>query len=283
MSYGVNCPVCGKYGLQEFAKVNLDRDTTDEKRQALAWIIRDVEPSVKQPLMDGSIDPLVHQSLSREPTPSGKARLLLQELKKRSRAFGRPVTFDTSREWPGIRARGRDECDAIVKHLRSQGLLVERRHISDEELVLSWMGWEYLEPLRGNSARTVFVAMAFKPDLDAAYNHGIKVAIEQAGLVPIRIDKETFAGKICEQILTEVHSAEFVIADFTYQRAGVYFEAGYALALGKTLIWSCRDDDVKNLHFDTRQYPHILWANPDDLSVRVEQRLRYLLAVSHDT
>jgi nucleoside 2-deoxyribosyltransferase len=67
------------------------------------------------------------------------------------------------------------------------------------------------------------------------------------------------------------------VADFTLHRGGVYFEAGYALALGRTVIWCCRQDHADQLHFDTRQYPHILWQTPADLRRQLRDRLRYLL------
>jgi len=34
----------------------------------------------------------------------------------------------------------------------------------------------------------------------------------------------------------------FIVADFTGQRGGVYFEAGYALGLRKPVIWTCKRD-----------------------------------------
>ena len=37
----------------------------------------------------------------------------------------------------------------------------------------------------------------------------------------------------------EIRKAEIVIADFTGQKAGVYFEAGFAMALKKEVYWTC--------------------------------------------
>jgi nucleoside 2-deoxyribosyltransferase len=65
-----------------------------------------------------------------------------------------------------------------------------------------------------------------------------------------------------------------VIADVTFASTGVYFEAGYALGLGRPVIWTCRSDrKAQDMHFDTRQYNHILWETPahllDELYYRV--------------
>jgi hypothetical protein len=59
-----------------------------------------------------------------------------------------------------------------------------------------------------------------------------------------------------------------MIADFTSEidkpRGGVYYEAGFAHGLGKEVIWTCREDVIDHIHFDTRQYNHITW-NENDL------------------
>lgn len=39
-----------------------------------------------------------------------------------------------------------------------------------------------------------------------------------------------------------------------------------------TVIWSYRD--LRNVHFDTRQYSHVVWTNPADLRTRLEARIR---------
>ena len=76
--------------------------------------------------------------------------------------------------------------------------------------------------------------------------------------------------------MMEIKNSRFVIANVTGQRPGVYFEAGYAIGLGLPAIWSVREDDLRNVHFDTRQYSHIVWKREDDLK---EQFYNPVLAV----
>src|SRR4051812_26032109 len=68
-----------------------------------------------------------------------------------------------------------------------------------------------------------------------------------------------------------------VVSDFTCPpgspRANVYFEAGFGLALGKPVVWTCRDDMVGALQFDTRQYNYIRWASPDELRTKLRNRI----------
>ena len=65
------------------------------------------------------------------------------------------------------------------------------------------------------------------------------------------------------KIIAELRRARFVVADFTQgddgARGGVYYEAGFAHGRGVPIIFSCRADAIEKVHFDTRQYNHIVW------------------------
>jgi hypothetical protein len=49
------------------------------------------------------------------------------------------------------------------------------------------------------------------------------------------------------------------------------------MGLGLPIIWTARSTSVDDLHFDTRQYNHIVWETPTDLSKKLEQRIRAVL------
>lgn len=205
-----------------------------------------------------------------------KERLLLEAIRSGSAFFGDMVAFSFDVDWPQIAANGPAECWAILEHVRDAGLLAQGRTL--DQWALTWGGWETIEPIAGGVPGICFVAMAFSPDLIAAFEDGFRNAIEtDCGLKAVRIDKEHFGDKICDRILVEIKRAQFVVADFTLNRGGVYFEAGYALALGRPVIWSCREDKVDELHFDTRQYPHILWNGAADLREKLRDRIRALI------
>ena len=65
-----------------------------------------------------------------------------------------------------------------------------------------------------------------------------------------------------------------MVADFTGQRAGVYYEAGFATGLGRPVIWCCRKDEIDKLHFDTNHKNHIDWETPEELRDRLYRRIR---------
>ncbi len=71
------------------------------------------------------------------------------------------------------------------------------------------------------------------------------------------------------KIMAEIKNSRFLVADVTQQNKGVYFEAGYALGLGLPVIWCIKEDDLKNVHFDTRQYNHITYKTEDELKEKL--------------
>lgn len=63
-----------------------------------------------------------------------------------------------------------------------------------------------------------------------------------------------------------IETSKFVVVDVTEQKQGAYFEAGLALGFGKTVIWTVREDELQNVHFDTRQFAHIVWKDEAKLA-----------------
>jgi nucleoside 2-deoxyribosyltransferase len=140
-------------------------------------------------------------------------------------------------------------------------------------------GWQELDNLkrpRTDSAQ-VFVAMWFNKITDEAYINGIEPALSATGYRAIRIDKKEHNKKIDDEIIAEIRRSRFLIADFTCEpknvRGGVYYEAGFAQGLGLPVIWTCKDTSLSDLHFDTRQYSHIVWRTPTDLGVQLRNRI----------
>ena len=122
-----------------------------------------------------------------------------------------------------------------------------------------------------------FIAMWFDDSMNDAFEHGIKPAIETLGYTPMRIDKKPDADKIDDEIIAEIRRSRFLVADFTHgddgARGGVYFEAGFAQGLGIPVIYTCRNDMIDKLHFDTRQYAHIVWGTPEELHSQLLTRI----------
>jgi len=84
----------------------------------------------------------------------------------------------------------------------------------------------------------------------------VEGVISDAGGVAIRIDKEHALEDLVSRIKKEIKSAVFVVADLTDERPSCYFEAGYAEALGRPVIYVASKQSVSRpgtkttIHFD---------------------------------
>lgn len=123
----------------------------------------------------------------------------------------------------------------------------------------------------------VFVSMPMNKE---KYNcvddirHGTEKAILATKNQPYYLDLDVHNGNIYEKMFEEIQSCKFLIADFTYQNAGVYYEAGYAKGIGKTVIHICRSDESVKLHFDVRQIQFVFWDNAEDLSIKLKNQIQ---------
>jgi hypothetical protein len=140
---------------------------------------------------------------------------------------------------------------------------------------------EALQTAGSNSAQG-FVAMWFDESLRDAWTNGFDPGIRIAGFHPVRIDNKDYVGGISDEIMAEIRRSRFVVADYTGQRNGVYFEAGFALGLGLTVIPTCRANDVDKLGFDIKHLNTLLWNTPADLAEGLNRRTRAILGAGPD-
>jgi hypothetical protein len=102
----------------------------------------------------------------------------------------------------------------------------------------------------------------------------IEAVLDQFDCVAIRIDREAPIGSLVDQIKREIGRAAFVVADLTDERPSCYFEAGYAEALGKPVIYVASRESVltpgaeTRIHFDIHQNVQF-FGNHTELSKRV--------------
>jgi hypothetical protein len=133
---------------------------------------------------------------------------------------------------------------------------------------ISPAGWEYLHSLRqvNKESQIGFCAMWFNPGIEFLWKEGIEPAIRLGGYNAVRIDKHQHNNRIDDEMIAMIRQSKFMVADCTEQRQNVYFEAGFALGLGLTVIWTVRDDHLAGMHFDNRQYSFITWKQAEMLT-----------------
>jgi nucleoside 2-deoxyribosyltransferase len=160
-------------------------------------------------------------------------------------------------------------CDLAVEI----GFVEQREGKHEYRLTVS--GWKRLIEIKKTipQSNRAFVAMWFSDEMDGVWQDGFRSALIDAGYDPIRADIIEHNEKICDRILSEIRRSGLLVADFTGNRGGVYFEAGFAMGMGIPVIWTCRSDDMDSVHFDTRQYNHIVWENISDLKTQLVNRI----------
>jgi hypothetical protein len=136
-------------------------------------------------------------------------------------------------------------------------------------------GWLQMEG-SPNAASTIgFCAMWFANEVNQLYTDVIRPAVLESGYEPLRIDGKEHVNKIDDEIIASIRSARFVVADYTGNRGGVYYEAGFAHGLGLPVFFMARDNE--SLHFDVRQYNTIFWK-PGELGDAKEKLKNRILA-----
>ena len=142
-------------------------------------------------------------------------------------------------------------------------------------LTITGTGIEYAESIVNPNfkSKQVFVAMSFNHELDVIYHEAITKAVEQCGLTPIRIDLVDFNDEIISNVLSRISQSRFLIADYTDNRPGVYFETGYAIGKGLPVIYCCRESDKGHIHFDVNHYKFIHWIEVGDFKTELVKRI----------
>lgn len=276
----VNCKRCGKYTITDIVIA----DKICQKNKAILYLfsgaIRHYHEHGLAPFpVDSStfntdnfndiVIPLVPKSIPE------KMERLLKYIARKAEHPGSLVTLYNGYDYPVAFCKNHGEMEYYMVHLQKSGYVEGGPATGVWNLRLTPAGWKHFDELKkvNKESKQVFVAMSFKAELTNVFKDGIKPVEKETGFTMKRVDSEEHNEKIDNRIISEIRKSRFLIADFTGQRRGVYFEAGYALGLGIPVIWTCRKDNIKQCHFDTRQYNHITWETTDELREKLKNRI----------
>jgi hypothetical protein len=120
------------------------------------------------------------------------------------------------------------------------------------------------------SRKICFVLMPFRPQFASAYE-SIRRAVESAGFLARRADEIFETRSIVQLIYEQLGRAELIVADLTERNPNVFYELGYAHALGKSTILVTQD--AGDVPFDLRHRQHVLY-DPNDLEMSLVPKIR---------
>jgi hypothetical protein len=278
--HGIECPICGRYIITSHVLM-VKLASVPEKKYLLSALTRQASDAGKPLTINTeNFDSLI-ESISYPLSPLKKMNdALLFFMKKHNRA-DELIDPNLATDYPLVIAHDAYEFRYFLETLEKQGLLEAPENtggIHFGRIRLTPKGWERALELQKSQIDSdqAFVAMSFSSEFNDAWQNGFKPALEAVGFHPYRVDQDEYNGRIDDKIITEIQHSGLLVADFSGHRQSVYFEAGFAKGLGIPVIWTCRESDIGEAHFDTRQYNHVLWNNPDEILLRLKLRVESL-------
>jgi hypothetical protein len=286
--------ICGAYGISASVRQRLN-ENIGEKRRLASMLAERVSRGIKQPVM------IVSKQVETPPDdfakwsyytidellaagPSSPLEMLEESLINLSRRLAHPselIRIAPQDCWL-LYAYDTASMAYVVEQLCELGFLKHKgsdpaTSYTTNLYAVQARGWEKIGSLKtaaGSARSQAFVAMWFTPEMEDLFVSGIVPAVQHDGTKCVRIDLKEHNNKICDEIIQEIRRSKYVVADFTGNRGGVYFEAGFAHGLGLPVIWTVREDDLGKVHFDTRQYNHLVYKSKEELRVKLTNRIK---------
>lgn len=166
----------------------------------------------------------------------------------------------------------------------AKGTYIQSSNSSAEvEIELFANGWARVENLeiQDKNNKDVFIAMAFGDETQKTRD-ALKKGISNAGFNPVLIDEVKHNHQIVPEMFKKIRESKFLVIDISLPNTGAYYEAGFALGLGKEVIFCCRKDSFNNPdknmrpHFDVSQKQMLIWDDENDLAEKLEKWIKSL-------
>lgn len=87
---------------------------------------------------------------------------------------------------------------------------------------------------------------------DKRYSDVFEPAIQEAGLEPYRVDRDPATSIPIRDIEDGIRAAEVCFAEISTDNPNVWFELGYAIAVGKDVVLVCSDQRTSRFPFDVQ-------------------------------
>jgi nucleoside 2-deoxyribosyltransferase len=264
----IRCIRCGDFGISREAAEDASSLKGSDRWRVSAWIC-EYSPEVVhwediEQARAAAVPGLLH-----------RADRMLSAL---NRLYPRGLQFAPSSVYAKLVGVGWNQDESEARYMLEEVLQKELQYLDERVATtrrITAKGLLHLEGRTETVSAVGFCAMWFSDDVKPLWTSAIEPAIRAAGYEPLRIDTKQHNGKIDDEIMASIRAARFVVADFTGNRGGVYYEAGFAHGLGLPVIFMCQEGD--DLHFDIRQYNCIFWKS-DQLEVAQSRLKNRILA-----
>lgn len=196
-----------------------------------------------------------------------------------TKGFVEKLFFCTSCQSAGVREGYEKsvQLDYVDDFLAKSGYVY---NLGDSTYQLTPKALERIYELHRNQSnnKKVFVSMAFN-DETVKTREAIRTAIINSEFDPNFIDEIIHNKQIVPEMFRLIRESRFLILDISDPNYGAYYEAGYALGLGKEVIICCskevfnkdfeEDNKYRKPHFDIAQKQILIWDDYEDLSKKL--------------
>lgn len=125
----------------------------------------------------------------------------------------------------------------------------------------------------------IFVLMPFDPTFDDIYKFGIKGAAQEIDAYAERVDEQIFADGMLDRIFNQISKADVIVADMSGRNPNVFYEVGYAHALGKIVLLLTQN--ANDIPFDLEHRQHTIYGGSiERLRKELVERLKWAIAES---
>ncbi len=178
------------------------------------------------------------------------------------------------------------QAEYIFKFLKENGYIIG----SMIEMQLTPKAYERIYELHKEQVnnKNIFVSMAFNNGTKST-REAIRQGILNAGYSPEFIDEIIHNHQIMPEMFRLIRESRLLILEISDPNYGAYYEAGYALGLGKEVIICCKeevftrkyetDEDKKyekymKPHFDIAQKQILVWKDEEDLIKKLPEWIK---------
>lgn len=260
------------------------------------WIVYDKEEYFNNPnIVYRTISEVMNRDIDHINKDKKILSLLASKLTLDINPFN--LTFLSKRDRYGIGIFEKNEFEEWVTYLENKGFIeldiqanAIRKTIGDGQrfvnhistvnsIKLTVTGWEFVRNMNSRwNSKNVFIAMAFTDNerlkVSSEVRDVIKTALDSEGWKALIVDEIDHNDGIMDKVIASIHQSRFVIAELTYQKTGVYYEAGYAKGRGLQVIHIVNKKDLEFCHFDVKHLNLVIWENSEELTEKLINRIK---------
>lgn len=304
----VNCPICGNYKYKGWPVTYGEQNKNEIasylyykkcEGNGINYIISDNEDDVRNPgVRVADLDEIISVYPSNF---AHRVNLILMGIAKESEYMGDILQFEREELVSRLYIKRFDkdgnpfsvpqknvQVKIVLDYLEENQYIEYNGNYEVINMFLTPRGWSRVDALqlKPSNNKNVFVSMAFNENTENI-RKTLKKAIVQSGYSPEFIDEIIHNKQIVPEMFRLIRECNFLILEISEPNYGAYYEAGYALGLGKEVIICCKKEiftkdfgkDEMHLkpHFDIAQKQILIWEDFDDLQFKLCEWIKAII------